>query len=124
MSDLIRKSELMKKIQENCPQICDDKADIYGTGAYSQYLGDINTIINMPTVDSEKNKDWEIAYENLLDDYFKLKDKKQKHGHWTRRKNRDGRYYEECSECGCKIYAFTKGKYCMCCGAKMDEVTE
>ena len=48
----INKEDLLKKLSKDCPQICDDKVDVYGLGAYSQYQGDINTIVNMPSVDA------------------------------------------------------------------------
>ncbi len=67
MPDYINKKDLLRKLSEDCPQICDDKVDVYGLGAYSQYQGDINTIVNMPTIDAmEVVRCKDCKYKNLF----------------------------------------------------------
>ncbi len=134
MSDLISKSDLLKKIRDipsnSCNIASEEMSNFVLTGSVNREHEIIDIIISMPTVELDKkyltvpfnvNFDKE-QLKGLVESYAKQHiDIFIRHGHWIRLNEVNCK----CSVCG--GYSGTQfdgvkptSKYCKNCGAKMD----
>lgn len=102
MSGLINADELMDFIENRISDGSEDPASQY-TIIRDEALMELGGMVkSMETVDAEPVK----------------------HAHWVERRSNNGNMHYICSHCGKEVsypYAKRRWKYCVECGAKMDE---